>query len=269
MMLAGVCYFIRDWQVMGLVTSVPFLAYFGYMLVLPESPRWLLARGRLEEALKVLEVMARVNGRQLPASFRRELEERVRVAKARKVQKRAKTYGALDLCRTPNMRLKTVLITLNWFASETVYLGLSYYGPTLGTNQYFSFFLSSLVELPSYVFSFVLMDRWGRRWPLCLSMMLSGISCICTVVVPDDDVQRTLLLFLLSKFLISASFLIIYPFAGEIYPTQVRGVGIGTSSYIGGIGLMIIPFVTYLVSGRKVLLSSICSLCEYRCCAGT
>lgn len=75
----------------------------------------------------------------------------------------------------------------------------------------------------------------------------SGISCIVTVLVPEDDVVRTLLLFLVSKFLISASFLIIYPFAGEIYPTQVRGVGIGTSSYIGGMGLMAIPFVTYLV----------------------
>lgn len=168
------------------------------------------------------------------------------------------------------MRLKTLLITLNWFASETVYVGLSYYGPNLGSNQYLSFFLSSLVELPSYLFCFAVMDRWGRRWPLCLSMMLryrqryksnisdsnankiiefySGISCIVTVLVPEDDVTRTLLLFLLSKFLISASFLIIYPFAGELYPTQVRGVGIGTSSYIGGLGLMVIPFVTYLVS---------------------
>lgn len=154
------------------------------------------------------------------------------------------------------MRLKTLLITLNWFASETVYVGLSYYGPNLGSNQYLSFLLSSLVELPSYLFCFAVMDKWGRRWPLCLSMMLSGISCIVTVLVPKDDVTQTLLLFLLSKFLISASFLIIYPFAGELYPTQVRGVGIGTSSYIGGMGLMIIPFVTYLVrvlAGEKTV----------------
>lgn len=47
--------------------------------------------------------------------------------------------------------------------------------------------------------------------------------------------------------MISASFLIIYPFAGELYPTEIRGVGIGFSSYVGGIGLIIIPFVTYLV----------------------
>lgn len=69
-----------------------------------------------------------------------------------------------------------------------------------------------------------------------------------TMVLPEDAVSETLFLYLLSKSMLSASFLIIYPFAGELYPTQVRGVGIGTSSYIGGLGLIVIPFITYLVS---------------------
>lgn len=75
----------------------------------------------------------------------------------------------------------------------------------------------------------------------------SGITCIFTVLIPESAVLETLVLFLISKSMISASFLIIYPFAGELYPTQVRGVGIGTSSYIGGMGLIVIPFITYLV----------------------
>lgn len=144
------------------------------------------------------------------------------------------------------MRLKTLLITLNWFANETVYLGLSYYGPSLGSNEFLSFFLSSLVELPSYLLCWLVMDRWGRRWPLCLLMIFGGFSCVITVLLPEDAVDETLILFLISKSMISASFLIIYPFAGELYPTQVRGVGIGTSSYIGGIGMIVIPFITYL-----------------------
>lgn len=74
--------------------------------------------------------------------------------------------------RTPNMRLKTLLITLSWFANESVYVGMSYYGPSLGNNQYFSFFLSSLVEIPSYMWCWFLMDHWGRRWPMCLLMII-------------------------------------------------------------------------------------------------
>lgn len=75
----------------------------------------------------------------------------------------------------------------------------------------------------------------------------SGIFCIITVMVPDDAILETLIIFLVSKTMISASYSIIYPFAGELYPTQVRGVGIGTSSYIGGLGLIVIPFINYLV----------------------
>lgn len=77
------------------------------------------------------------------------------------------------------------------------------------------------------------------------------ILTIPSLSVFIDAVVTTLILFLLSKSAISASFLIIYPFAGELYPTQLRGVAIGFSAYISGLGLIIIPFVTYLVSNRK------------------
>lgn len=154
--------------------------------------------------------------------------------------------------RTPNMRTKTFLITLNWFANETVYLGLSYYGPSLGTNPPLSFFLSSLVELPGYVFCWYVMDRFGRRWPMCLLMICGGISCCCTVLLPENSETETLVLYLISKSMVCGSFLIIYPFAGELYPTQARGVGIGFSSYVGGLGLIIIPFITYLGEFKSI-----------------
>ncbi|XP_077300548.1 carcinine transporter isoform X2 [Arctopsyche grandis] len=247
--LSGIAYLVRDWRYLALVTSMPFCAYYFYWFFLPESPRWLLAKGRLGEALEILEKLARVNGKQLPESFKQKLKQLMMMKRTQSEEARLQqSYTAFSLCKTPNMRLKTFLITLNWFANEMVYVGLSYYGPSLGSNQYVSFFLASAVEIPSYIVCWIIMDKWGRRWPLCLSMVLSGVSCIITVSLPQDAVITTLVLFLFSKSLISASFLIIYPFAGELYPTQLRGVGIGTSAYIGGLGLIVIPFITYLGS---------------------
>ena len=55
--------------------------------------------------------------------------------------------------------------------NETVYVGLSYYGPSMGHDAYLSFFLSSVVEIPGYVLCLFLMERWGRRATLCFCMM--------------------------------------------------------------------------------------------------
>ncbi|XP_035446377.2 carcinine transporter isoform X1 [Spodoptera frugiperda] len=251
-LLSVVTYLLRDWRSLALATSVPFFFYYFYWFVLPESPRWLLMRERLEEANNVLKTIARVNGKELPEEFTNKLQKQVIEQKEKGVTE-AKSVSVFALCRTPNMRLKTFLITLNWCASEMVYVGLSYYGPAIGDNQYMSFFLSSAVEIPSYLICWILMDRIGRRWPLCLSMVISGIFCIVTVLLPSDARTETLILYLISKCFISASFLLIYPYAGELYPTELRGVGIGTSAYIGGLGLIIIPFINYLGSSNLVL----------------
>ncbi|XP_066582549.1 carcinine transporter [Prorops nasuta] len=253
-MLAGVTYFVRDWRTLAVTTSGPFLLYFLYWWFLPESPRWLLAKGRLGEANDILETLAKVNGKELPTSFTQKLRQRMMMSRSKSEEERLRSGpGVLSLFKTPNMRLKTCLITLNWFANNMVYVGLSYYGPALGNEEHLSFFFSSLAEIPSYMACWVVMDRWGRRWPLCLCMVVAGISCIATVLLSPDAVTTTLILFLLSKSAISASFLIIYPFAGELYPTQLRGIAIGFSAYISGLGLIIIPFVTYLGKENLVL----------------
>ncbi|ROT63273.1 hypothetical protein C7M84_018852 [Penaeus vannamei] len=77
-LLAGVAYLVRDWAQLALATTIPFLAFFCFWWVLPESPRWLLANGRLTEAQTIMEKMARVNGKPLSpnymANFRRKFE---------------------------------------------------------------------------------------------------------------------------------------------------------------------------------------------------
>lgn len=97
--LALVTTLVKDWVELSLVTSVPFLLYFFYILIMPESPRWLLAKGKLEDALKILETMARVNGKEFPETFHSKLEERVLQEKQRKTKRKEHNIGALDLCK--------------------------------------------------------------------------------------------------------------------------------------------------------------------------
>lgn len=261
LLLAAVAYLVRDWVALCYATSLPFVLFFAYVKHLPESPRWLMSQGRFDQVDRIMSRCASVNGKQLPVDWLPKLERKVTARRAAIAideetappSPPIRSVGVLDLFRTPNMRLKTILITFNWFANNTVYVGLSYYGPAMGSDEYLSFFLSGLVELPGYMLCWAVMDRWGRRWPLCLLMVVGGLFCSVTVLMPPDAVTETLVLYLIAKFAIAASFLILYPFAGELYPTEIRGVGIGFTAYLGGIGLVAIPFINHLGSDWLVL----------------
>lgn len=58
-LLAGVVYMVRDWRHLALATTLPFVCFFLFLWVMPESPRWLLARGQFEKAEVILKNMAR------------------------------------------------------------------------------------------------------------------------------------------------------------------------------------------------------------------
>jgi len=255
LLLAGIAYFVRDWVYLCYATALPFLFFFFYIIYLPESPRWLMSQGRYDEVNAIMKNCAQINGKSLPNDLLPNLQNKFveRQNSLTEQEKSQPKVGVTSLFRTPNMRLKTILITFNWFASNTVYVGLSYYGPAMGSDEYLSFFLSGLVEIPGYLFCWAVMDRWGRRWPLCMLMVVGGLFCVATVLMPEDAINGTLVLYLVAKCAASGSFLILYPFAAEVYPTEVRGIGIGFTAYLGGLGLAGIPFINYLGSEVLVL----------------
>ncbi|XP_075444042.1 solute carrier family 22 member 13-like isoform X4 [Ascaphus truei] len=66
MVLAGLSYAIRNWRLLQLVGSLPTALLFFYIWVLPESPRWLLTKGKNEKAKKLLQKAATINKRTIP-----------------------------------------------------------------------------------------------------------------------------------------------------------------------------------------------------------
>ncbi|NXG60409.1 S22AD protein, partial [Hemiprocne comata] len=66
MILAGLSYGIRHWRLLQIAGSAPMFALFFYIWVLPESARWLVTKGRVEEAKKLLQKAASTNKCTIP-----------------------------------------------------------------------------------------------------------------------------------------------------------------------------------------------------------
>lgn len=77
MVLPGVAYFLRDWRTLQLVLSVPSILQLVVYWLLPESPRWLLRKGRTVQAEKILRNMAKWNNRKrmIPSNFKAMVEK--------------------------------------------------------------------------------------------------------------------------------------------------------------------------------------------------
>ncbi|KZC11049.1 Solute carrier family 22 member 3, partial [Dufourea novaeangliae] len=61
LLLAALSYAIPDWRILQLAVSVPTAITVLYIWIIPESPRWLLAKGKTTEADMALERIAKYN----------------------------------------------------------------------------------------------------------------------------------------------------------------------------------------------------------------
>jgi hypothetical protein len=82
-----------------------------------------------------LSFLIRFNGKTVPENYERILKERTMAYETvQNLQSSVggKSYGISDLFATTNMARKTTIITFIWFCITSVYVGLSYYAPSLG-----------------------------------------------------------------------------------------------------------------------------------------
>jgi len=165
----------QSWRWMLGVQVIPAALYFLLLLLVPESPRWLLSKGREQRALAVL---AQVHG---SAAAQRQLADiqASLVSKSRRFALRELLTG----------RLRQVLIFgfgIAFFQQATGINAVFYYLPTIfaqaGGGLSTAFGQSVFVGLVNVAMTFVaiwLIDRLGRKPLLCVGvagMMLSLLT---------------------------------------------------------------------------------------------
>ncbi|XP_069955937.1 organic cation transporter protein-like [Cherax quadricarinatus] len=233
---------------------------------MPESVRWLVAQGRNDEAKKIIERVAIVNNVDVPRHLLDVHNVELRpvdgtlsvtssniehVNETRQEAKIKKTV--LDLLRTPVMRKRSFTLFFCWCVCALVYYGLSSNSSTLGGNIFVDFISTMLVEIPSCILNFLVLDRLGRKSMLTFSCLLGGVACFTSGFIPQGYYKLIVALSLLGKFGISAAFSILYIYSAEIFPTEYRSVGVGTCSMCARLGGILASFIVSLADIYKPL----------------
>jgi hypothetical protein len=124
--------------------------------------------------------------------------------------------------------------------------GAQYIGQ-LGGNIFINVALSAVIQIPSSFFAIWALKSWGRKRTLVFSNLVAGGSCLLIGVVPPEAAWIRSALSCADMFALAICFVTCYIFSGELFPTVVRNVGVGTASMFARLGSMAAPFVAGLV----------------------
>ncbi|XP_042355459.1 solute carrier family 22 member 5-like [Plectropomus leopardus] len=239
MMLPLFAYFLRDWKSLLLAISLPGLLYIPLWWFIPESPRWLISQGRVEEAEAIVRKAAKKNKVKAPKVIFKDCG-----AHANETETTPKEhYNVFNLLRTKNIRSTTVILCLVWFTLSTGYFGLSLNTSQLHANPYISCFLSAAVEVPAYISSWLALRYLPRRLSVICILLVGGVSLYCIQLVPQSLSGLSVALEMLGKFAITAGTALMFAFTAELYPTVLRNTATGTCTAVSRAGSCIAPFL--------------------------
>ncbi|XP_061442113.1 solute carrier family 22 member 13-like [Rhineura floridana] len=235
MVLAGLAYAIRDWRMLQVAGSAPVFGLFFYLWVLPESARWLAAKGKMEEAKKLLQKAASVNKRTIPPKLLQQLKP-----------EKTKSASILELLRNPHLGKVTFLMSSVWFVNSLAYYGLSLNVGSFGFNIYLTQVIFGAVEIPARLSCVFLMQWLGRKKCQTFALFLGGTICLLITVIPKDLPVLVTVFAISGKFILSGSFSTSYVYSAELFPTVVRQTGVGVCQMAARLAGIISPLIGLL-----------------------
>jgi sugar porter (SP) family MFS transporter len=235
-----------SWRWMLAAAAVPSIAFLVGLLLIPESPRWLISIGRRDQGERVL---ARIVGEQ---SATRQVGAFEQAA--------AGEEGSWHELLSPNMRKRLAVgMLLALFSQITGINAVLYYGSIIvsehfpGQSTSMALIANVIIGTVNFLFTIVAMvflDRWGRRAILIIAS--GGMAIALTFLVIGLNVDGFSPVLMLASILLYVAFFAFgmgpgpWLIISEIFPTKVRSraASIATSTLWSGTLLVTFTFLS-------------------------
>ncbi|GAB3290533.1 MFS transporter [Parasphingorhabdus pacifica] len=233
------------WRIACLLGAAPVLLLLWWRRNLAESPRFLVARGRLAEANEIVERFEReaasagVSVEPVPASERGERGHEPVPGRRNALRQFAGLWGS-------GLAGRTAVVCVLWFTYQATHYGYSTWLPTLlvlkgfTITESFSFGLAGAVaQIPGYYVAAAVSDRLDRKWTIVVFLVISG-GCAAGLGAAGSSVVIFCFTVALSFFMSGAGGTI-YVYTAEVYPTASRATGMGQASATARVGAILAP----------------------------
>lgn len=239
------------WRGLAALGFLPLLPALLMGLIMPESVRWLVSRGRDAEARRIVARALRVAPDALPPP-------RVSEPTAK-----PQSAGFSELLEEPRRVWLTVIV---WFGASTANYGVFLWGPTIvallmgvsAVEVAHLFVIVSLTGMMGRAIFAVLAQRIGRR--RCGEIMGYGIGLSLGAAGLFFD--RTLfgypafvVLLIPAALFFDGGFSNIAPYSAEIFPVRLSARGVGLAQAANGVGKIAGPLCLALIAGTSNLVT--------------
>ncbi|KAJ7388480.1 hypothetical protein OS493_037390 [Desmophyllum pertusum] len=241
-----ISYFLRDWRMLILAFTVPAVLLFPFWRVFPESPRWLVAHDRLDEAQSVIEAFGGKENKPVNSEVLRALLEDVRRDQLER-ERQTKKYTPIDLFRSPKLRKWTAIMCYQWFTVALVSFGIFIFVSQLVGDIHVNYLIMKGVAVLKLPVAWYFLLKFGRRIVHAIIMILVGITFLLVLLLYKDHPMATTVLSVCGYNLIDCTWTSVYLITSELYPTVLRNTGQGTASTSAQIGGILAPYVALML----------------------
>ncbi|KAL4710979.1 hypothetical protein ACJJTC_017944 [Scirpophaga incertulas] len=242
-LIALLAWLVDNWRTYILILYSPAVIVLLYIWFMNESGRWLLSKGRKDEAVSVLKKAAKINNMDPRKLELDSLADPLLQPENQTCDKKSQFSKAL---RSGIIWRRLLICSFLWMTCSLVYYGLSINSVSLSSNKYVSFMLVVLVEIPAYIVVVIVLDKYGRKKTLITNYATCAITSLLFAFLPRSDWWSTPL-YLVGKWSVTLAYSSVYIYVSEVFPTNMRQTLISVCSTAGRIGSLVAP-VTPLLS---------------------
>jgi MFS transporter, putative metabolite:H+ symporter len=239
----------EGWRLVFVFGALGLIFFLVASFNLPESPRWLIGKGRLRELADAVARIERLSGERLDHGA-------AAPSVASPVRERSLSLrgGGLGELLGRRYGRRTLMLWVLWGFATVGFYGFFSWVPTLLVHHGFTLVSSlnwslaiSVANVPGALIAYPLADRLGRR--LSIALVCFGAAVAGTLYGLSATSAMIILFGFCTVLMLQAATALQYAYTPEQYPTAIRNAGTGLAYGIGRLTNVISPFIVSLTLG--------------------